>query len=53
MIVRSANDNQKETMIRFTPFLTNASNLTVPREAIDLASLLNILKNLPERKDSE
>ncbi len=47
-----ANDNtQRETMIRFKPFLTDASNLTVPTEVIDLDKLLNVLKNLPERKD--
>lgn len=52
MIVKSANDNiQKETMIRFKSFLTNASNLTVPQEAVDLAGLLNVLKSIDDRKN--
>lgn len=49
MIVKSANDNQRETMIRFTPFLTDASNLTIPREAINLQGLLNVLKSMKGR----
>lgn len=46
-----ANDNQRQTMIRLTPFLTDASNLTVPREAIDLLGLLNVLKSMNRDKD--
>lgn len=50
MIVRSANDNDKAT-IYFKPYLTNASNLSIPQDAVDLAGLLNVLKTMPERKD--
>lgn len=51
-MVKSANDNQCETMIRFTPFLTDASNLRVPQSAIDLLGLLNVLKSM-KGKDND
>lgn len=53
MIVKSANDNQKNEMIYFKPFLTKASNLTVPQEAIDLASLLNVLKSMGKQDERD